>query len=156
MQALAVAEKGRMLREIIVAAIIVSLYGPCAASLEAQPRPAPPGSGTQQEAADAIQRAYDELGRSALIAQSAPRDVGDLLTRGRDTYQQALSLYQASDFMGARETAMASADIARAAEQLATSGFSESASRQPLPEPPAGPSRANAPAARAYQDLARV
>lgn len=120
----------------------------------------PPGQNPvfawQQEAADAVQRAYDALGRSTALAQTATGGTSDILARGRDAYQQALSQYQASNFIGARETAMAATDLAHAAEQITTANLLESAIRQAqLPAPPAGSATANE-TARAYQDLSRV
>jgi hypothetical protein len=148
------------------AAQIISLLIIGVASLHAQPgpgrRPDPlhanegPAASQREAAADAIQRAYDGLGRSTLIAQSAPRDISDLLSRGRDAYQEALSRYQSSDFMGARETAMASADLARAVEQAATANLFPTGEGQRLPAPPALAGRPSDQGQRAREDLARV
>jgi hypothetical protein len=120
----------------------------------------PPGQNSvvasQQEAADAVQRAYDALGRSTVLSQTASGGTTDILTQGRDAYQQALSQYQASNFVGARETAMAAADLAHAAEQITTADLLEVSSRQQqLPAPPTS-SAAAVQTALAYQDLARV
>ncbi|MGI8771959.1 MAG: hypothetical protein ACR2JE_11030 [Acidobacteriaceae bacterium] len=110
---------------------------------------------TQQQAADAVQRAYDALGRSMALSQSAAQDTKEILSRARESYQQALTQYQASNFVGARETAMAAADMARAAEQIAGAHLIEAASRQTqIPAPPATDSSAQS--ARAYDALARV
>lgn len=147
------------------AAQIISLLIIGVAGLHAQPGPgrrADPlranegPAGSQREAADAIQRAYDGLGRSTLLAQSAPRDISDLLTRGRDAYQEALSRYQSSDFTGARETAMASADLARAVEQAVTANLFQTGEGQRLPAPPALAGRPNDQGQRAREDLTRV
>jgi hypothetical protein len=126
------------------------------------PRPLgpPPGQNpvvaSQQEAADAVQRAYDALGRSTVLSQTASGSTTDILTQGRDAYQQALSQYQASNFVGARETAMAAADLAHAAEQITTADLLEVSSNQrQLPAPPTS-SAAAVQTAVAYRDLARV
>lgn len=119
------------------------------------PRPNP-FVASQQEAADAVQRAYDALGRSAALSQTVPSGTAVILAQGKDAYQQALSQYQASNFVGARESAMAAADFARAAEQIASANLLEAATGQAqLPAPPSRSSAATQ-TARAYQDLARV
>jgi hypothetical protein len=125
--------------------------------------PGPPPDGpamvatTQQQAGDAVQHAYDALGRSMALSQNAAQDTKAILTQARESYQQALTQYQASNFVGARETAMASADMARAAEQIASAHLIESASLQTqIPAPPADAANSSAQTARAYQALARV
>jgi hypothetical protein len=74
---------------------------------ERRPPGPPPGENpvvaSQQEAADAVQRAYDALERSTVLSQTASGGTTDILTQGRDAYQQALSQYQASNFVGARD-----------------------------------------------------
>jgi hypothetical protein len=152
-----------MFRRIIMAAVLIALQTGDMAILQAQLQPGPdprPGPNhpvaPQQEAADAIGRAYDALGRDMALTPSAARNVNGLLMRSRDTYQQALSLYQAGDFTAARETAMASTDIAHAVEQLATADLPGAAPVPSPPPPPGPPDRADTPSARAYRDLARV
>ena len=111
---------------------------------------------TQEQASDAIQRAYDALNRSAALPQPPSQGEGDILGKGRDAYQQALSKYQASNFVGAREDAMAAADLARAAEQIASANLiADGSKRLQLPAPPAA-SQPGLVNARAYQDLARA
>ncbi len=128
------------------------------------PPPGPPPlqgpasvAAAQQQAADAVQRAYDALGRSAALSQTASQGTADILAEGKNAYQQALTQYQASDFVGANETAMAASDMARAAEQIANANLMESASRQSqIPAPPTAAVNGSFQTARAYQDLARV
>jgi hypothetical protein len=97
------------------------------------PEPLPrqnPVAATQQQAADAVQRAYEALRRSTVLSQTASGGTTDILAQGRDAYQQALSQYQVSNFIGARETAMAAADLAHAAEQITTANLLEASTRQ--------------------------
>jgi hypothetical protein len=135
-----------------------------AAHAQPQPGRRPPGgpppgqnpaAASQQEAADEVQRAYDTLRRSTALSQTASAGTIEILTQGREAYQQALSQYQASNFVGSRETAMAATDLAHAAEQITTADLLEASARQrQLPAPPTG--SAAAKTALAYQDLARV
>ncbi len=111
----------------------------------------------QQAAADAVQRAYDSIGRSTVLAQSSSAKTGDLLAKSREIYQQALTQYGANNYVGARETAMAAADLGRAAEQIANSNLIESAaSSNRLSPPPASMDTGDQRKARAFNDLARV
>jgi hypothetical protein len=148
----------RVVQIILVLAVgAVALYaqpGPGRRPDPQRPNDAPAAS--QQEAADAIQRAYDGLGRSSVIAQGNTQDIRDLLALGRDAYEEALSRYQSSDFTGARETAKASADLARAAEQAATANLIQTGEGQHLPAPPAASGQPNTREQRASQDLARA
>jgi hypothetical protein len=154
-----------LLRSKLILGVGIAI-GMAGLAAQAQPQPGrrPPGprpgqnSGlaSQQEAGEAVQRAYDALGRSTVLSQTASRGTTEILSQGRDAYQQALSQYQASNFVGARETAMTAADLARAAEQITTANLLEASARQTqLPAPPTG-SAAAVQTARAYQDLARV
>lgn len=144
---------------------IISLLIIGVAGLHAQPgpgrRPDPlrandGPAASQREAADAIQPAYDQLGRSTLIAQSAPRDMTiyrlgvEMLTRRREADTSRVSI------TGARETAMASADLARAVEQAATANLIETGEGKGLPAPPAPAAQPRNQAQRASADLARV
>jgi hypothetical protein len=110
---------------------------------------------TQQDAGAAVQRAYDAIGRSTVMAGSNNAEgAADLLAQSRNVYQQALTWYQASNFVGAREAAMMATDLARATDELISAHLMAVA--QPgIPSPPqsfAGPD----PAARVYADLARL
>lgn len=152
-----------MFRGMVLAAVLIALQIGDLAILQAQlqpgpdPRPGPHHPATpRQEAADAIGRAYDALGRDMALTPSTARNVSGVLMQSRDTYQQALSLYQAGDFTGARETAMASADMAHAVEQLVMADSPGAAPVPAPPQPPAPPGRADTQAAHAYRDLARV
>jgi hypothetical protein len=146
-----------MFQRTITAAVLIALLTGDMTVLQAQLQPGPNHPATpQQEAADAIGRAYDALERDMELTPSAARNASGLFMRSRDTYQQALSLYQAGDFTGARETAMASADIAHAVEQLVMADSPGAAPVPSPPRPPAPPDRADTLAARAYRDMARV
>ena len=152
-----------MLLRVLAVAQIILFLTVGAGGLYAQPgrRPDPQRANdgpaaSQREAADAIQRAYDGLGRSSVITQGATQDTRDLLTRSRDAYEEALSRYQSSDFTGARETAMASSDLARAAEQAITANLIQTSEGQQLPAPPVALGQAINQAQRAEEDLARV
>jgi hypothetical protein len=119
------------------------------------PPPADPLQATQQGAADAVQRAYDAISRSTSLAgTSRVEGATELMEQSRNAYQQALTDYQASNFTGARESAMMAGDLARAAEEL-TSAQLIAAAQPQVPPPPqsmGGPD----PAARVYADLARL
>lgn len=143
------------------------LFSAAAANAQGRHGPPPPGppplqspasvATAQQQAADAVQRAYDALGRSAALSQTASQDTANILTQGKDAYEKALTQYQASDFVGANETAMAAADMAHAAEQIANANLMEAASRQSqIPAPPTAAANGSFQTARAYQDLSRV
>ena len=58
-----------------------------------------------------------------------------LISESKNAYQQSLSLYQSSEYVGAREQAMASADFAHAAEELAMSSNAGAADTG-IPRPP--------------------
>lgn len=124
----------------------------------------PPGTplGLQQEATGAIGHAYDDLSRVTLLVSSPSPEIRALLARGRDVYQHSLSLFRSNDFAGARETAMASSDLARAVEQLTAAKISSSTSQSLLPAPPlqpgprSGPPGPPQPGVGTDQDLERV
>lgn len=119
------------------------------------PPPADPLANTQQDAADAVQRAYDAIDRTAAIAESSQAEgAADLLTQSRNAYQQALSFYQSSKFAGAQETAMMAADLARAADEL-TSAHLIASARANVPPPPSTGGGID-PGARAYGNLGRL
>lgn len=84
--------------------------------------PHDPNAATSEEAAAAIQHAYDGISRTSILqngdAADGPESVNTVESASRTAYQEALSCYQANDYVGAREQAMASADLSRAAEEL--------------------------------------
>jgi hypothetical protein len=119
------------------------------------PLPADPMNTTQEGAGAAIQRAYDAIGRSAAMAEvSRAEGAGDLLAQSRNAYQGALTAYQASNFTAAQESGMMAADLARAADELASARLFAAAQPKVTPPPPSigGPD----PAARVYDDLGRL
>jgi hypothetical protein len=110
---------------------------------------------TQEGVGAAIQRAYDAIGRSAVLVESSCEEgAGDLLTQSRNAYQQALTAYQASNFTAAQESGMMATDLARAADELASSRlFAGAQAKISSPsQVPEGPD----PAARVYDDLGRL
>jgi len=119
------------------------------------PPPTNPLQATQQGAADAVQRAYDAISRStSLVGNKQAGGTADMLAQSRNAYQQALTDYRASNYTGTQETAMMAADLARAAEELASAQLIATA--QPdVPAPPQSMGDQD-PAARAYADLARL
>lgn len=134
--------------------------------MEAQPRPQKPGDGappnpmiaTQDEAAAAVQRAYDGISHATALGggrgiSTAGVSTASLISQSKNAYQQSLSLYQAGDYVGAREQAMASADFAHAAEELTMSSDTDAANLGvPRPPTPAS-SDANLRATRDVQNL---
>jgi hypothetical protein len=119
------------------------------------PPPVDPLTATQDGAGAAIQRAYDAIGRSAALAESSRAEgSGDLLTQSRNAYQQALTAYQASNYTAAQEWGMMAADLARAADELASARLFASA--QPKMNPPPQVTGGLDPAARVYDDLGRL
>jgi len=110
---------------------------------------------TQQDAGAAVQRAYDAIGRSRVMAGSNNAEgAAELLAQSRNAYQQALTWYQANNFVGAREAAMMATDLARATDEL-ISAHLMAAAQPGIPSPPqsfAGPD----PTARVYGDLAQL
>ena len=119
------------------------------------PPPADPMMVTQEGAGAAIQHAYNAIGRSGVLVESSrAQGSGDLLAQSRNAYQQALTAYQASNFTAAQEWGMMAADLARAADELASARlFSAAQSKvNPPPQVLGGPN----PAARVYEDLGRL
>jgi hypothetical protein len=110
---------------------------------------------TQDTAGTAIQRAYDAIGRSAALVESnREAGSGDLLAQSRNTYQQALTAYQSSNFTAAQESGMMAADLARAADELASARLFASAQTKVSP-PPQGVGGRDA-TARVYDDLGHL
>ncbi len=89
---------------------------------------APPAYATQSDIANAIQGAYDGLNRSAALVSASKTATADgvslqLMSEAKNAYQEALSRYQANDFIGVRELAAEATDLSRAAEALAISSI---------------------------------
>jgi hypothetical protein len=119
------------------------------------PPPVDPLMATQEGAGAAIQRAYDAIGRSGVLVESSRAEgSGDLLAQSRNAYQQALTAYQASNFTAAQEWGMMAADLARAADELASARLFAAA--QPKVNPPPQVMGGPDPAARVYDDLGRL
>jgi hypothetical protein len=158
----------RNVRSRIVMAVVFGVFIFGTVATYGQPGPPPPlrpGAppppsvdplmATQEGAGAAIQRAYDAIGRSAALTESSRAEgSGDLLAQRRNAYQQALTAYQASNFTAAQEWGMMAADLARAADELASARLFAAA--QPKVNPP--PQVAGGPdaAARVYDDLGRL
>jgi hypothetical protein len=94
---------------------------------------------SQDEAAAAVQRAYDGISRA--VSGSGPRisiagvSTASLISQSQSAYQQSLSFYQVGDYVGAREQAMASAGFSRAVDELTM--LSNTSSVNPgVPRPP--------------------
>jgi len=145
---------------ILAAILVVSFIG-----AQAQRGPVGPGGpppdpryATQEEAAAAVQRAYDGIARVSIIVGNggsvAGVNVNTLITESKSAYQEALSRYQANDYVGTREQAMASADLARASEELAMStGVGASQAGVPAPPVAAANPEDSLRATRDVQDL---
>jgi len=89
-----------------------------------------------------------------LVESSRAEGSGDLLAQSRNAYQQALTAYQASNFTAAQEWGMMAADLARAADELASARLFAAA--QPKVNPPPQVMGGPDPAARVYDDLGRL
>src|ERR1700691_6586470 len=117
----------------------------CAPGLaKAGPRgrdPRGPGMAAQDaqlDVQDAMQRSYDGLTRSTALVEAAKGtasgiSLNRLIAEGKVFYQEALSRYQAFDYIGARELAAAAGDMAPAAETIAMSsvGFGNASAKTP-------------------------
>lgn len=122
------------------AMLLVSIIGVQAQRGPGGPASPPPDPrvATQEEAAAAVQRAYDGIARVRVLGNGssvAGLNVNTLIAESKSAYQEALSRYQANGYVGAREQAMASADLARASEELAMS-TGVGASQAGVPAPP--------------------
>jgi hypothetical protein len=127
-------------KSILAAMLLVSFTG-----VQAQRGPAGPGGpppnpqyATQEEAAAAVPRASDGIARVGVLgngASVAGVHVNTLIMESKSAYQEALSRYQANDYVGAREQAMASTDLARASEELSMFN-GVGASQAGVPAPP--------------------
>lgn len=142
-----------------------AILGTCAANAQpagpppprpgGPPPPANPLMATQEGAGAAIQRAYDAIGRSAIMVESShAQGSGDLLDRSRNAYQQALTAYQASNFVAAQESGLMATDLAHAADELSSARLFDTSQAKvnPPPQSMGGPD----PAARVYDDLGRL
>src|ERR1700683_4076330 len=120
----------------------------------------------QLDVQDAMQRAYDGLNRSTALVEAAKGTAGGIplnrfIADGKAFYQEALSRYQAFDYIGARELAAAADDMAHAAETMAMSSIG-SGNAAGITAPPSQPGiaeeafRANEQIARAGNTLLQV
>ncbi len=113
----------------------------------------------QLDVQDAMERAYDGLNRSTALVEAAKGTASGIpLTRfiadGKAFYQEALSRYQAFDYIGARELAAAADDMAHAAETMAMSSIG-SGNAAGITVPPSQPGVAE-DAFRANDEIARA
>jgi len=102
---------------------------------------APPAYATQSDIANAIQGAYDGLNRSAALVSASKTATADgvslqLMSEAKNAYQEALSRYQANDFIGVRELAAEATDLSRAAEALAISSITANSGAAQVSAPP--------------------
>jgi hypothetical protein len=113
----------------------------------------------QLDVQDAMQRAYDGLNRSTALVEAAKGTASGIslnhfIADGKGFYQEALSRYQASDYIGARELAAAADDMAHAAETMAMSSIG-SGNAAGITAPPSQPGVAE-DAFRANDEIARA
>jgi len=144
-----ITRRKEFLRRLLLATTVVL----CLAAAQAQPGPKGPGkhpgpphdprTAALDEASAAIQHAYDAISRTALLGNSNGVrrivNVDEIESESKTAYQEALSCYQASDYVGAREQALASADLARSLEEFVMSEeASDGGTSLPVPPAPAG------------------
>jgi len=116
----------------------------------------------QQGAIENIERAYAALHRTqALLAYIKILDlvgphVGPLLNESKQTYEQALAIYEKQDFAIAAELAAASVDLARAAEILIARTLRADSSLPTLVPPPPAHHSTTMESGRAKGQLTRV
>jgi hypothetical protein len=115
--------------------------------------------GAQLDVQDAMQRAYDGLNRSTALVEAAKGTANGIslnrfIAEGKAFYQEALSRYQAFDYIGARELAAAADDMAHAAETMAMSSIG-SGNAAGISAPPSQPGIAE-DAFRANDEIARA
>jgi hypothetical protein len=113
----------------------------------------------QLDVQDAMQRAYDGLNRSTALVEAAKGTAGGIplnrfIADGKAFYQEALSRYQAFDYIGARELDAAADDMAHAAETMAMSSIG-SGNAAGITAPPSQPGVAE-DAFRANDEIARA
>jgi hypothetical protein len=145
--------------------MFVTLTGCVTAFAQVGPRgrgPRGPGMSAQDaqlDVQDAMQRAYDGLNRSTALVEAAKGTASGIslnrfIADGKSFYQEALSRYQASDYIGARELAAAADDMAHAAETMAMSSIG-SGNAAGITAPPSQPGIAE-DAFRANDEIARA
>ena len=119
--------------------------------------PPPAGMPMQIDALRAIERAYDGVNRAASFAAVSKEAAGvsliTVVTQSKNAYQEALSRYQASDLIGARELATVASDLSHAIEELVMNGATRASAQLPAPPTPTG---FNDEAFRANDELARA
>lgn len=113
----------------------------------------------QLDVEDAMQRAYDGLNRSTALVEPAKGTASGIslnrfIADGKAFYQEALSRYQAFDYIGAHELAAAADDMAHAAETMAMSSI-VSGNAAGITAPPSQPGVAE-DAFRANDEIARA
>jgi hypothetical protein len=113
----------------------------------------------QLDVQDAVQRAYDGLNRSTALVEAAKGTASGIslsrfIADGKAFYQEALSRYQAFDYIGARELAAAADEMAHAAETMAMSSIG-SGNAAGITAPPSQPGIAE-DAFRANDEIARA
>jgi hypothetical protein len=113
----------------------------------------------QLDVQDAMQRAYDGLNRSTALVEAAKGTASGIslnrsIADGKAFYREALSRYQAFDYIGARELAAAADDMAHAAETMAMSSIG-SRNAVGITAPPSQPGIAE-DAFRANDEIARA
>src|ERR1700675_1129066 len=106
-----------------------------------------------------MQRSYDGLNRSTALVEAAKGTANGIslnrfVADGKAFYQEALSRYQASDYIGARELAAAADDMAEAAEIMALSSIGPG-NASGINAPPSQPGIAE-DAFRANDEIARA
>ena len=145
--------------------MFVVMTGCATGFAQAGPRgrgPRGPGMAAQDaqlEVQDAMQRAYDALNRSTALVEAAKGTASGIslnhfIADGKAFYQEALSRYQAFDYIGARELAAAADDMAHAAETMAMSSIG-SGNAAGITAPPSQPGIAE-DAFRANDEIARA
>ena len=145
--------------------MLVVMTGCATGFAQAGPRgrgPRGPGIAAQDaqlEVQDATQRAYDALNRSTALVEAARGTASGIslnrfVADGKAFYQEALSRYQASDYIGARELAAAADDMAHAAETMAMTSIG-SGNAAGITAPPRQPGIAE-DAFRANDEIARA
>jgi hypothetical protein len=113
----------------------------------------------QLDVQDAMQRAYDGLNRSTALVEAAKGTANGIslnrfIAEGKAFYQEALSRYQAFDYIGARELAAAADDMAHAAETMGMSSIG-SGNAAGIAAPPSQPGIAE-DAFRTNDEIARA
>jgi hypothetical protein len=145
--------------------MFVVMTGCATGFAQAGPRgrgPRGPGMAAQDaqlDVQDAMQRAYDGLNRSTALVEAAKGTASGIslsrfIADGKAFYQEALTRYQALDYIGACELAAAADDMAHAAEAMAMSSIG-SGNAAGITAPPSQPGIAE-DAFRANDEIARA